>query len=638
MATYYIDSVNGNNANDGALATPKQTQLGFASAPAIGLVDGDRIGYMNNASHVWALNANEYTITKAVTIFGCTTAGAAANATIGTAATGARRHILAGAGSAITWENIIFEASLSPTDNVVYDLIRYNASTGLMSFRGCQFLGSPLGGSTPANIRRLVNTITNPGNVPLASFYRCYFQNTPTFGAWNTANQETFEECVFIGDLTSLTWFTKGITGGTFTAHHNTWYVVPSTITGAIGAPITLNNTSGTGTVVCNSNIVYMNSTNASSLIGFMRDSSGAGAVTDTIGYNVLIGGPDVVLADIYTNGWYERNYDPDNNDATGDDTYPTDVEDYGVADTTLFNAPSSSFAWTTVNDLTITLPKDLRPRLYLTASSTGGVPGALPPAETDYSVAVTTSQTAPDPDDALTLTVTYANTGTAATSCVASAPIPAGLTFVSATPSQGTYLAGTWTIGSVASGGSATLELAVTVDSDQAGEDIVFTASHVSGDPANDPDSSDNTDSLTLTVQVDEETEGSGTIPYLDVAPIYAPVLKAEINASIYTKRNRIRHNQVRRDYENTWREFTGRRITVAPSTTLQLVSGIERAAFLVLESTGDVLVSVSEGDTDKYFPPADRLAVLASDISVIKLSNPSASTAVDVLILVID
>ncbi len=68
---------------------------------------------------------------------------------------------------------------------------------------------------------------------------------------------------------------------------------------------------------------------------------------------------------------------------------------------------------------------------------------------------------------DQLTYTMVVANVGnTSATAVVATDTLPAGVTFVSATPSQGTYdpTTGTWTIGTIPVGGSATLTLVVTV------------------------------------------------------------------------------------------------------------------------------------------------------------------------------
>ena len=61
----------------------------------------------------------------------------------------------------------------------------------------------------------------------------------------------------------------------------------------------------------------------------------------------------------------------------------------------------------------------------------------------------------------------------------------PAGLTYVGATPSQGSYddSTGLWTIGSIASGDSVTLTLTGTVDADQGGATITNSVTAASGD-----------------------------------------------------------------------------------------------------------------------------------------------------------
>ena len=641
--TYYIDPIAGNNANSGLIGFPKQTLVGLGSAPAITPDNGDVYILVNSGAHELPLSANEYSITKNVTIRGGTALGANATTTISsTSDSTVRRYVEVAAASTITFQNIIFDFTATTTDADAYDVVRYNGSTSLVLFEGCEFLFTSIGG-TYSGVRRIFNQVSNPGTgVDSIKFRRCYFQNPITSPfLLNAVTDNIWEECVAIFGTTGFTFIARALaagTGGETTFTNCTLYA--DTGSNTMGSFLVLNHNGTTFGASTHSNIVYANSSSASTLIAFMRDSSGPNTVTGTRGFNVLIGGVDVAdLADIYSNGWYEKSWDANQNDATGLDEYATDHVGYAVAASTLFNAPDSSYAWSTVNGQTITLPKDLRPRLYQTASSIGGVVGALPPALTDYSAILTTNIIAPFPNDTIIITMTAANTGTAATNTIFTCLIPAGLSLVNTVASQGSYIAGTgiWTVGDIASGVSKTLTLTCTVDADQAGNSIDISASWTSGDPATDSDSTNNTDLLTINVQVDDDTDPS-TIPYLDVAPIYAEVLRAEVNASIYTKRNRLRQNEVRQDYDAIWREYTSRRITIAPSTTIQIISGIERASYLLTESTGDVQVSLSLGDTTQFFPSSRRLAVLAGDFSVIKLSNPSASVSVDILIVVID
>ncbi|MBO9664391.1 DUF11 domain-containing protein, partial [Dokdonella sp.] len=117
-----------------------------------------------------------------------------------------------------------------------------------------------------------------------------------------------------------------------------------------------------------------------------------------------------------------------------------------------------------------------------------------------DLQVVKTVDQAAPPVNGTVTYTVTVTNNGpSAATNVTAVDALPAGLSFVGATPSQGAYdeATGLWTIGDLASSGagaSATLTIVATVNPDQAGTTITNAAASAGGDqtdpnPANDED-----------------------------------------------------------------------------------------------------------------------------------------------------
>jgi uncharacterized repeat protein (TIGR01451 family) len=77
-------------------------------------------------------------------------------------------------------------------------------------------------------------------------------------------------------------------------------------------------------------------------------------------------------------------------------------------------------------------------------------------------------SNPTPNVGDAVVFTVTLTNNGPSdATDVTASDLLPAGLSFVTATPGQGTYdsTTGAWTVGTVPSGSSVTLMLVARVD-----------------------------------------------------------------------------------------------------------------------------------------------------------------------------
>ena len=87
-------------------------------------------------------------------------------------------------------------------------------------------------------------------------------------------------------------------------------------------------------------------------------------------------------------------------------------------------------------------------------------------PVHTDLGVSQIVDEAAPTVGTNVTLTVTVTNRGPSpATGVVVTDALPAGLTLVSPTPSQGTYIAPNWTIGTLSeTGPPATLTLVATV------------------------------------------------------------------------------------------------------------------------------------------------------------------------------
>ena len=101
-------------------------------------------------------------------------------------------------------------------------------------------------------------------------------------------------------------------------------------------------------------------------------------------------------------------------------------------------------------NTATVTL-RPVRPQPGNNSSS-----ATVTPQKADLAVAKTVSNPTPNVGDTITFTITLTNAGpNTATGVALTDLLPAGLTFVSATPSQGTYNSanGAWTVGTVASG-----------------------------------------------------------------------------------------------------------------------------------------------------------------------------------------
>jgi gliding motility-associated-like protein/uncharacterized repeat protein (TIGR01451 family) len=83
----------------------------------------------------------------------------------------------------------------------------------------------------------------------------------------------------------------------------------------------------------------------------------------------------------------------------------------------------------------------------------------------TDLSVVKTVDNLSPNVGSNVTFTITAHNNGPSpATGVSVTDNLPAGYTLVSATPTLGTWLSPTWTIGNLANGGSATLTIVATV------------------------------------------------------------------------------------------------------------------------------------------------------------------------------
>ena len=109
-----------------------------------------------------------------------------------------------------------------------------------------------------------------------------------------------------------------------------------------------------------------------------------------------------------------------------------------------------------------------------------------------DLSLTKTVNNPNPIQGQNVTFTVTLANAGPSdATNVAVTDALPAGLTFVSATPSAGAYNSGTgvWSVASLASGASATLQIVARVDN----TGTITNTAEVTASDQPDPDSTPN-------------------------------------------------------------------------------------------------------------------------------------------------
>lgn len=112
--------------------------------------------------------------------------------------------------------------------------------------------------------------------------------------------------------------------------------------------------------------------------------------------------------------------------------------------------------------------------------------------SSSDLSLSKTVNNPNPIQGQNVTFTITLTNTGPSnATNVVVTDVLPAGLTFVSATPSTGTYTSGTgaWAVASLTSGSSATLQIVALVSN----TGTITNMAEVTASDQPDPDSTPN-------------------------------------------------------------------------------------------------------------------------------------------------
>src|SRR5438552_5332519 len=121
-----------------------------------------------------------------------------------------------------------------------------------------------------------------------------------------------------------------------------------------------------------------------------------------------------------------------------------------------------------------------------------------------DLRVTKVVNNATPNEGNTITYTVTLKNNGpNSATNVRLTDLLPAGLTYTSSTPSQGTYASGTglWTVGTLANGATVTLGLNAKVNAGTNGTTILNQAFVAAADQA-DPVATNNRDSVAVTVQ----------------------------------------------------------------------------------------------------------------------------------------
>jgi uncharacterized repeat protein (TIGR01451 family) len=158
---------------------------------------------------------------------------------------------------------------------------------------------------------------------------------------------------------------------------------------------------------------------------------------------------------------------------------------------TVLVDVPLDATPGTVTNTATVAAAGDTDPSNDSASETTtiGAVVGSA-----DLFVTKTINDPSPHEGDTVAYTVTVTNNGPDdATGVQLTDLLPAGLTFVSDSPTQGTYhpASGLWDVGALAVGETAVLQIRASVNSGTAGTTITNGAS-VSGEDQTDPDPSD--------------------------------------------------------------------------------------------------------------------------------------------------
>ncbi|HMB70090.1 MAG TPA: hypothetical protein VKU85_12295, partial [bacterium] len=144
--------------------------------------------------------------------------------------------------------------------------------------------------------------------------------------------------------------------------------------------------------------------------------------------------------------------------------------------------------------------------------------------AVTGLSVAADVTPTAPSEGDSVTYTITAANAGPHdATGVEVTDMLPSGVTFVSASASQGAYAAGpgVWTVGALPVSAAETLTLIATVDPGTSGQQIDNLAALTASDSL-DADTADDEATASILVDGGGPTAAPGPVsrPQLALAP----------------------------------------------------------------------------------------------------------------------
>ena len=124
---------------------------------------------------------------------------------------------------------------------------------------------------------------------------------------------------------------------------------------------------------------------------------------------------------------------------------------------------------------------------------------------DADIVLTKTVDDGTPDEGQTITYTITVTNNGAAqATNLIVTDVLPAGISFVSATPTVGTWSSPNWTIGTLNNGDTETISITATVDVGSGGTTITNTISNTQDQADNNSTSDDNVEDIIVNNDAD--------------------------------------------------------------------------------------------------------------------------------------
>jgi uncharacterized repeat protein (TIGR01451 family) len=212
-----------------------------------------------------------------------------------------------------------------------------------------------------------------------------------------------------------------------------------------------------------------------------------------------------------------------------------------------------------------------------------------------DLSLTKTVDNATPNVSGNVTFTVTVSNAGPdAATGVAVLDLLPAGMTFVSSTPSQGSYVSatGVWTVGTIANGANATLQIVANVDSAGAKTNLAQVSAANQPDSDSTPNNSVATEDdqasvtvtpqdadLSLTKTVDDATPISGqqvtfTVTVSNAGPSSAT--NVIVQDSLPAGSTFVSSTPSQGTFDNATGQWAAGTIASGSSATLQVVASV--------------------------------------------------------------